>query len=135
MTKTYTITNVDRTAWAGSALKHFQSLTGADHEDALGDLLCDLMHWASANNFDFDAAMCRARCHYQAEIPEAAELPDTIAIQWNVEDVQSVRSDLTADQCREVLAEVRDRHDATIGVNWDVLEQIADTLFPEGGAK
>jgi hypothetical protein len=64
---TSTITNADRAKWAASALEEFQSLSGTDYEDSLGDLLCDLMHWASAKNFDFDAALCRARSHYEDE--------------------------------------------------------------------
>ena len=98
-------------------------------EDALGDLLCDLMHWATANSFDFNAALCRASGHHKAELDE--ELPDTISIEWSTDDVQEVRPDLTKDQCRQVLAVAKDRHDATLGVNWDMLSIIADDLFPE----
>ena len=126
---TSTITNADRARWAGRALRHFQRITGADKEDALGDLLCDLMHWATANSFDFDAALCRASGHYKAELDE--ELPDTISIEWSTDDVQEIRPDLTGDQCRQVLAAVKDRHDATVGVNWDTLSIIADDLFQE----
>lgn len=125
-----TVTNADRAKWAEAALRHFQRATGADREDALGDLICDLMHWASANNFDFDAALHRARGHYEAEVDEAATPPDAIAIKWSIEDVQEVRPDLTEAQCREVLAAVFDRHDATIGVTWDVLTIVADDLYP-----
>lgn len=124
------ITNADRAELAAAALRHFQRTTGTDYEDVLSDLLCDLMHWASENNFDFDAALCRARGHYEAEFAEAAALPDFIAIKWSIEDVQEVRPDLTEAQCREVLARVRDRHDATIGVTWDVLSTVADDLCP-----
>jgi hypothetical protein len=132
---TDTITNANRTEWAGRALEHFRSLTGTDREDSLGDLLCDLMHWSDASNFDFDAALCRARSHHGAEIPEAGELTETIAIKWHIDDVLEIRPDLTADQCRKVLTNVKVCHDAAVGVNWDVLETVADILFPEGGAK
>lgn len=37
------------------------------YEDSLGDLLCDQMRWSDRNNFDFEAALCRARGHYEAE--------------------------------------------------------------------
>jgi len=47
--------------------------TGTDLEDALADLLADLMHWADRNSHDFDAALERARWHYEAET--AAEPP------------------------------------------------------------
>jgi hypothetical protein len=59
--------NADRAKWAATALRAFRKATGADAEEALGDLLCDLMHWSDRNNFDFDAALDRARMHYEAE--------------------------------------------------------------------
>jgi hypothetical protein len=57
----------DRSAWAGSALATFIQVTGTDLEDAMADLLADLMHWSDRNNYDFDAALDRARHHYEAE--------------------------------------------------------------------
>lgn len=59
--------NDSRAEWAGLALSTFMERTGADQEDALGDLLGDLMHWADRQNFDFDLALERARWHYEAE--------------------------------------------------------------------
>ena len=59
--------NGDRAEWAAAALRQFQRATGCDYEDSLGDLLCDLMHWSDRSNFDFEAALCRARGHYEAE--------------------------------------------------------------------
>ncbi len=56
-----------RSAWAGSALATFMLVTGTEAEDALGDLLADLMHWADRKGYDFDAALDRARFHYEAE--------------------------------------------------------------------
>jgi hypothetical protein len=74
--------NHDRAAWAGAALRQFQCVTGADDEDALGDLLCDLIHWCDRNNYDFDLALTRAQGNYDEEttappvfrrLPSAAE--------------------------------------------------------------
>ena len=59
--------NGNRAESAAAALRHFQCITGCDYEDSLGDLLGDLMHWSDRNNFDFDAALCRARGHYAVE--------------------------------------------------------------------
>ena len=59
--------NHDRAAWAGAALAKFMEVTGTDVEDAVGDLLTDLMHWSDRNNYDFDAALDRARWRYEAE--------------------------------------------------------------------
>jgi len=59
--------NDSRARWAGEAVSVFMKETGTDEEDALGDLLADLKHWADRNNYDFDAALDRARLHYKAE--------------------------------------------------------------------
>jgi hypothetical protein len=52
-----------------------------------------------------------------------------IALGWSVEDVLEVRPDLTNEQAWEVLQQVERRHDASIGINWDTLEWVADDLF------
>ena len=59
-----------------------------------------------------------------------SKLPDTIEISWHIDDVKEVRPDLTDAQAREVLQEAKRRHDATIGIDWDVLAFHADDLFP-----
>jgi hypothetical protein len=56
-----------RSARAASALAEFIRITGADEEDALGDLLTDLMHWCDRNDYDFELALLRACSHYEAE--------------------------------------------------------------------
>jgi hypothetical protein len=53
-----------------------------------------------------------------------------IAILWGIDDVKSVRPDLTDDQCMEVLDRCENKHDANIGINWLVIEIHADYLFP-----
>jgi hypothetical protein len=67
-------TNSDRAAWAEEALIAFCRLTGSNHEDALGDLLCDLMHWADENHLNFDAMLTRAHEHHVFEVLEAGEV-------------------------------------------------------------
>jgi len=62
--------NDKRVAWAEAALTTFIRETGTDREDSLGDLLCDLMHWARHNNFAFDLALMRAAGHYAMELVE-----------------------------------------------------------------
>ncbi len=56
-----------------------------------------------------------------------------VAIIWDVEDVQTVRDDLDDDQALEVLQEVEREHDASRGVNWDLIEDTAGHLFPDDG--
>ena len=50
------------------------------------------------------------------------DLKDEIAITWTIEDVKEIASDLTDNECRMVLYLAKEKHDATIGINWDVLE-------------
>ena len=59
-----------------------------------------------------------------------------IAHIWSVEDVQSVRPDLTEDQAWEVLQFVDDHKDAELGITWLTLTMAAEHLFgdaPESG--
>jgi len=70
--------NDDRAHWASAALHCFQRETGTDDDDALCDLLCDLMHWSDRNYFDFDAALFRARMHYDAETTADSSTGDDV---------------------------------------------------------
>ncbi len=56
------------------------------------------------------------------------KLPDEINITWGIDDVKQVDPDLTDDECREVLQNVLENHDATIGVTWDTLEAEAEEV-------
>jgi hypothetical protein len=66
--------NNDRAEWAAAALRYFQCTTGTDYDDAICDLLCDLMHWCDRNKSDFDAELSRARMHYEAETTNEGQL-------------------------------------------------------------
>lgn len=62
--------NNHRASWALTALEAFQEVTSADNEDALADLLCNLMHLADRKGptfGTFEAQLKRARDNYQAE--------------------------------------------------------------------
>jgi hypothetical protein len=52
-----------------------------------------------------------------------------IASIWSIEDVQSIRPDLSEEQAWEVLQAADRHHDATLGINWDVLACHAEMLF------
>ncbi len=52
-----------------------------------------------------------------------------IATVWCIEDVQGVRPELSDKQAWEVLKATRQFHDATIGINWEVLACHAEILF------
>jgi transcriptional/translational regulatory protein YebC/TACO1 len=56
-----------------------------------------------------------------------------IAVIWSIEDVQSVRPDLSEDQAWEVLKFAHRGHDANYGINWESLEAAAEALFGFAG--
>ena len=49
---------------------------------------------------------------------------DSITITWHIDDVRSLADDIdpTDEQCREVLRRADKYHDASVGINWDVLQ-------------
>lgn len=59
--------NEERSRWAEAAILEFQQQTGTDLEDAVSDLLADLMHWCDRHGSDFDHELQRARYHYDEE--------------------------------------------------------------------
>ncbi len=75
-------TNKDRARWARDALAVFTDTTFSgdhpdtmDHDDlecAIGDLVCDLMHFAAQQGFDPQKIIDTARSHYDIESLEAS---------------------------------------------------------------
>jgi len=61
---------------------------------------------------------------------DTPETRDEITFSWCIEDVQHVRPDLTDQQARKVLDRCERRHDASIGMNWDVISVHAADMFP-----
>jgi len=55
---------------------------------------------------------------------------DEIAIIWSVEDVMMECDWLTKDQALEVLHDIDHNHDATIGINWEVINYNAQWRYP-----
>jgi len=53
---------------------------------------------------------------------------DTIEISWHIQDLKYLKKDrkikgrLTNNDYREILQKVKSEHDASIGINWEVLE-------------
>ena len=62
---------------------------------------------------------------------------DTISLQWCVLDVKQQLKDrgkkekLNVEECREVLARCLHRHDAGIGLSWDVMDHHIDDVLTE----
>jgi hypothetical protein len=68
--------NKDRASWADDGINAFVDTTGTDPEDAVSDLLCDIMHWCNMPDNEspgFEAELERAQGHYDSEIEEDDE--------------------------------------------------------------
>lgn len=63
-------------------------------------------------------------------IKQALEAQGYLLAIWHIDDVKGIRPDLSEEQCREVLEQASHKHDAEIGISWDVLTVWADELFP-----
>ncbi len=66
-------TNEDRAEWARKALATFMFTTGSEREDAVCDLLADLMHYCRLNDIDFEDELRRGRVHFEEEVSEEEE--------------------------------------------------------------
>lgn len=53
-----------------------------------------------------------------------------IAIVWSIDDVLSVRPHLTEEQAWDVLGYCERKHDCCYGFTWDLLESVADDMYP-----
>lgn len=56
------------------------------------------------------------------------KLTTEITIKWCYEDVLSIDNTLTPTQISDVLNELKNNHDANIGVNWDVIDTVIDIV-------
>lgn len=65
-----------------------------------------------------------------AHIAKTKEGVIYLADDWHIEDIQNVRPDLNDDQCADVLENLADSFDANDGINWDVIEAAAESLYP-----
>ena len=54
-----------------------------------------------------------------------------IALHWTTEDVMHQCNWLTKKQAQDVLYTCLRNHDASIGLNWDVIECVAEMNYPE----
>ena len=57
---------------------------------------------------------------------------NSIRIIWCIEDIKHLTdTPLTDDECMSILKKVECKHDASIGINWDVLEYYVDEYLEE----
>lgn len=55
----------------------------------------------------------------------------TIELSWSTLDIQSIRPDLNFEEAKHVLLDLKNHHDACVGVNWEVIGIVADILYPK----
>jgi hypothetical protein len=124
-------TNLDRANWADKSILAFREQTECDYGDSLGDLLCDLMHWADARNFDFDANLDRARCHYQEERDEETtdRLPAAVQDLIDAFELQTERARAVIDSWEQ-----GDLAGAVHGLETSLAESLAAIAKAKGGA-
>jgi hypothetical protein len=66
---------------------------------------------------------------HRIDLRDTLALQREIAVVWSIEDVQSVRPDLSDDQAWEVLKFTQRGHDANYGISWESLESAAENLY------
>lgn len=72
--------NNRRADWAETSINAFENETLTDREDALCDLLADLMHWCDRNATDFAHELSRAAWHYDEETDFTGHQLDRVTI-------------------------------------------------------
>jgi hypothetical protein len=69
--------NTDRASFARAALKAYQKVTRTDDDDALADIIADLMHWARRTHPEnpqyFLEQYQRGRTHFNEEVRAEAD--------------------------------------------------------------
>ncbi len=64
------------------------------------------------------------------DIRQYLENERSIADIWNIEDVQSLRNDLTDEEAWHVLQTIEKQLDSNLGITWDAIENVANQLYP-----
>lgn len=143
-----TTTDVDGTSKrkytsADKARERFEEMFGYPIANAVWDMLPEMDDYPEWTSLPYIKAVSDYGCVVaiewentsHAEMPEhTPEVPKPrlqISIVWSVEDVQHMREDLTDEQAYQVLLLAKERHDANVGINWDVLDAWCDHLFPK----
>lgn len=104
----------------------------------------DVLNWVGSDNFhpnefasiimdlvngDYKPHICKNEILMlkDEEEPTTTE----IKLSWHADDVLSRDSTLTAEQVGQVLDNLKNNHDATIGVNWEVIDMAIDIVKEE----
>lgn len=68
---------------------------------------------------------------FDAEVRRVLAEQKRIAIIWDIADVLRLRPDLNTEEAWRVLERADFDHEAGSGLNWDLLKDTAEALFPE----
>jgi len=114
------VLDVDQLA-AGDIAFGSNSWRGDDYEPPLRQMLA--MHYQMLPN--------DAPAVHELDIQQLLRQRRQVAVVWSIEDVKSLRPDLTDDQAWDVLEQAYDVHDCEWGFTWTHLQTVADDMFPE----
>ncbi len=97
--------------------------------DRLESMLYSLQAGNTVLN-EFDAMTKRYLGNHTRRLSQQNDMIKEIAIYWHIDDVKSIRPDLSDDQASSVLIHLKRTHDANEGINWQVIECAIDILYP-----
>jgi hypothetical protein len=79
--------------------------------------------------------MTKTTNNHLVDIHALLEERRQVAVIWGIADVQGQRPDLTDGQAWEVLQQCRRVHDCSVGFTWELIDCVADDMFPDQSPK
>ncbi|WP_199028435.1 hypothetical protein [Ralstonia sp. ASV6] len=104
--------NSERPSWAREALATFKAETRCDEEDAVADLLTNLMHHCDRAGLDFIVEMGRAVRHYEQETScqfESAGLGSLDSLVSDAHELRDMKIEINGDYSADDLRRWNDR--------------------------
>lgn len=97
------VSNAERAQWAGKAVDAFAAACRVEQEDKetiLGDLLCDLMHWADHNDVNLEKCLKGALENYAFERQEEIDELEAHDCYEDGDEVESTYCGTMCESCR-----------------------------------
>ena len=83
-----------------------------------------------APNIDFSSSTEGIEPDDLVEIKQKEE-DFSVSFVWHIDDVLEQNPHLSKKQAKDVLLNCKKNHDATIGMNWEVINQTVEFLYPQ----
>lgn len=83
-----------------------------------------------APNIDFSSSTEGIEPDDLVEIKQKEE-DFSVFFVWHIDDVLDAHPHLSKEQAKDVLLNCKKNHDATIGMNWEVINQTVEFLYPQ----